>query len=193
MNTTFQTPMNRFRIIALAVGLGAAVALTGCSSDGAETSDDKGSQTTNEQEQGSKAEEEAPAAEEPADEEPADDAPAAGGSDLVITVGGEPLEVADPYIACEEMDGTLMIAIGSTTGADGIGATLTTGDNPTVKTVALGSLDGTAMAWAEGAPGEANATKDGSVYTISGSMSVVDMNNPTSMDETDFEMVIPCP
>src|SRR5690606_38979025 len=103
------------------------------------------------------------------------------------------LEIADPTVVCQEVSGTMTIAIGSTTGADGIGATLTTGDDPVVKTVALGSVDGTAMAWAEGARGEVNATKDGSTYTISGSMTAVDITDPTNMTDTPFEMTIPCP
>ncbi|GGF31838.1 hypothetical protein GCM10010922_03690 [Microbacterium sorbitolivorans] len=184
MNTMFRTT-NRIRIAALAVGLGAVIALTGCSSDGSEGTDETTSQTAEQQTTETETETEA--------EETDDDATSAGSSEVSITIDGEALEIADPTVVCQEVDGTMTIAVGSASGADGIGATLTTGDSPTVKTVALGSLDGTAMAWAEGAPGEANATVDGSTYTISGSMAAVDMSNPTAMNETPFEMVIACP
>jgi len=183
MNTMIRTTKNRFRIAVLAMGLGAVAALAGCSSDtAAEPEEPASSQQAEEQ----AAESEAPAEEEPATE-------ASSGSELSITIDGEPFEVSDPTVVCEEIGGVLTIAVGSMSGADGIGATLTTGDAPTVKTVALGSLDGSAMAWAEGAPGEASATKDGSTYTITGSMSAVDINDPTNLEETPFEMVIPCP
>lgn len=199
MNTMFRMP-NRIRIAALAVGLGAVIALAGCSSDGSDGADDTTSQTaeqtmTETDTTETEADTTETEAEEPAEEteESGDDNTAVGSSEVSITIDGEALEIADPTVVCQEVDGTMTIAVGSASGADGIGATLTTGDSPTVKTVALGSLDGTAMAWAEGAPGEANATVDGSTYTISGSMSAVDMNNPTAMTETPFEMVIACP
>jgi lipoprotein LpqH len=193
MNTLFRTT-NRIRIAAFAVGLGAVVALTGCSSDAGDAPEEAASQPAAEQ---PAAESEAPVDDAPAegsdDEDAGEDTATGTGSEVSITIDGEALEIADPTVVCQEIDGTMPIAVGSTTGTDGIGATLTPGDAPTVKTVALGSLDGTAMAWAEGAPGEANATKDGSTYTISGSMAAVDMSDPTNMDETPFEMVIVCP
>lgn len=180
MSTLFRTTTSRVRLTALAVGLGAIAALAGCSSDAPE------------EPQGAVASQ--PADEQaPATEEAADNAAPAEGADLAITLDGEALEIADPTVVCQEVSGTMTIAIGSMTGADGIGATLTTGDDPVVKTVALGSVDGTAMAWAEGAPGEVNATKDGSTYTISGSMTAVDITDPTNMTDTPFEMTIPCP
>ena len=198
MNTMFRTTTNRIRIAALAVGLGAVVALTGCSSDGSDTADETTTSQTAEQQttESDSTETDTTESEAPADEtetETDSDNTAVGSSEVSITIDGEALEIADPTVVCQEVDGTMTIAVGSAAGADGIGATLTTGDAPTVKTVALGSLDGTAMAWAEGAPGEANATVDGSTYTISGSMAAVDMSNPTAMEETPFEMVIACP
>lgn len=203
MNTMFRTTTNRIRIAALAVGLGAVVALTGCSSDGSDTADETTTSQTAEQQttesdstetDTTETETDTTESEAPADETETDsDNTTVGSSEVSITIDGEALEIADPTVVCQEVDGTMTIAVGSAAGADGIGATLTTGDSPTVKTVALGSLDGTAMAWAEGAPGEANATVDGSTYTISGSMAAVDMSNPTAMEETPFEMVIACP
>lgn len=196
MNTMFRTTTNRIRIAALAVGLGAVVALTGCSSDGSDTADETTTSQTAEQQttESDSTETDTTESEAPADETETDsDNTTVGSSEVSITIDGEALEIADPTVVCQEVDGTMTIAVGSAAGADGIGATLTTGDSPTVKTVALGSLDGTAMAWAEGAPGEANATVDGSTYTISGSMAAVDMSNPTAMEETPFEMVIACP
>lgn len=185
------TGSTRARLLtaALALGFGASLLLTGCGASGA----DEDAATT---------EESAPAAEEQQDdqaaetetEESEEEAAAPGGdSSAEVTIDGEPVDIADPTVVCQEVDGNLTIAVGSTTGTDGIGAVLEDGDSPTVTSVALGSVDGTAMGWADGAPGEVSATKDGSVYTISGSMMAVDASDPTSTDETPFEMVITCP
>ena len=103
------------------------------------------------------------------------------------------IAIDDATTVCQVANGTVTIAVGAATGANGIGALLTEGDSPTVKSIALGSVDGTAMGWAEGAPGEANATKDGKTYTISGSMMAVDASNPTAAEEQDFEMSVTCP
>lgn len=182
----------RLRSAALAIGIGTCLVLTGC---GASDDDDAASQTS---ESSSADEQPDTSAGEQDEESPADEAETAdqgegGGSSAEITIDGEAVDIADPTVVCQEVDGTLTIAVGSTTGTDGIGAVLEGGDSPTVTSVALGSVDGTAMGWAEGAPGDVSATKDGSTYTIGGSMMAVDASDPTGAEETPFEMQITCP
>ena len=117
----------------------------------------------------------------------------AGTAETSVTVDGKAVDIADPTTVCHEADGMLTIAVGAAGGTEGIGAVLSGGDAPQVTSVALGSVDGTVMGWAEGAPGEASATKQGSTYTITGSMMAVDAANPAAPAEKPFEMRITCP
>lgn len=117
----------------------------------------------------------------------------AGSSATTVSVDGSVIELSDATTVCHEEGGTVTLAVGAMGGTDAIGAVLTGGDSPKVTSVALGSVDGTSMGWAEGAPGEAKATKDGNTYTISGSMMAVDAANPTTPAEKPFEMQIVCP
>lgn len=167
---------SRLRLAALVLGAGVCLTLAGCGSSGDTAAEDQdGGATASEETESDAAAEEAAAE----DDTTADDA-SAGASEVSVTIDGSPVDIADPTVVCQEMDGDLTIAVGSATGADGIGAVLSGGDSPTVTSVALGSVDGTAMGWAEGAPGEAEATKDGSTYEITGSMMAVDAENPAS-------------
>lgn len=182
---------SRLRLAALALGVGACLTLAGCGSsgdDGADSEGQDGGSTTAES-----TESDAPAEDETTEAAAGDEDSSVGASDVSVTIDGSPVDIADPTVVCQEADGDVTIAVGSAAGADGIGAVLTGGDSPTVTSVALGSVDGTAMGWAEGAPGEASATKDGSTYEIAGSMMAVDPENPASPEEKPFEMSVTCP
>lgn len=122
------------------------------------------------------------------------EAPVASGSgDVSVIVDGKAVEVTDKVVLCQEAAGNMNIVVGSAAGSDAIGAVLTTGDNPEVKSIGLGSVNGTAMGWAEGAPGNAKAAKKGKTYDISGSLMAVDMANPTAPAEKSFELKVTCP
>jgi len=172
----------KLRLAVLALGIGLSAGLVGCSGP-AETDTDisSSSSTTSEA-----------ATDESTETAEAGDA-AVGEGDVSVTVDGQAIEIDDATTVCQTADGTVTIAVGAATGTNGIGALLSDGDSPTVKSVALGSVDGTAMGWAEGAPGEASVTKDGNTYTISGSMMAVDASDPTAAGEQDFEMSVTCP
>lgn len=190
MIATSRTVSSKIRASALALGIGVVLALSGCgaSDDDAEGGQQPAPSAAAESEES--AADEAASAEE---EAPAEDSGAevtAGESAAEVTIDGSPVDIADPTVVCQEADGTMIIAVGSASGTDGIGAVL---EGETVKSVALGSVDGSAMGWAEGAPGAVTASVDGATYTISGAMMAVDAADPAAADETPFEMQITCP
>lgn len=111
-------------------------------------------------------------------------------SSPVVEVDGKPVEIKDKQVVCQEAGGNMNIAIGGAEG--GVGAVLTSGDSPKVKSVGLGTHNGTAMGWAEGAPGSAKVKKEGNAYEISGKMTAVDMQNPTAPSEKPFRIVVTC-
>ncbi|MDH6243528.1 lipoprotein LpqH [Mycobacterium sp. OTB74] len=117
---------------------------------------------------------------------------AAGSGTAKVTVDGQPQDVAGS-IGCTTSGGNVVIGIGNASG--GLGATLTDADPPVVKAVGLGNVGGTALAYAEGVPGnEATATRDGKTYKITGTISAVDMSNPTAGPaKKSFEMEVTCP
>lgn len=101
-------------------------------------------------------------------------------------------------VACTTAAGNVSIAIGgATAGASGaptgIGAVLTDANPPVVKSVALGNVNGVTLG-VGGTSGNANATKDGSSYKISGTASGADMSNPMAGPVSkSFEIDVTCP
>ncbi|QKT07960.1 lipoprotein LpqH [Gordonia sp. X0973] len=119
------------------------------------------------------------------------------GGEASVTLDGKPMDLGSKTVACTETNGKTVIAIGDTTaagGTAGVGATLSGGDNPQVETVGLGATNGQALGWARGVPGgDANVTKDGKKYTISGTVTGIDTANPMSPSKKSFEIKVTCP
>lgn len=94
-------------------------------------------------------------------------------------------------VACTQAGGHINIAIGGS--ATGIGAVLTDANPPGVTSVALGNVDGTTLAYAANSgQGDAEATKDGDRYKITGTATGVDMKNPMEMVKKPFEIDVTC-
>jgi ipoprotein LpqH len=112
--------------------------------------------------------------------------------DVTVTLDGQPQTVKG-NVSCVTQGGNVAIAIGDAT--TGIGATLTSGDSPEVKTVAMGSSNGVALGYTQGVPGagEAKATKDGSKYDITGKVTGIDTKNPLTPVTKPFEIKVTCP
>jgi ipoprotein LpqH len=112
--------------------------------------------------------------------------------DVSVTLDGQPQTVKG-NVSCVTQGGNVVIAIGDATA--GIGATLTSGDSPEVKTVGMGSANGVALAYTAGIPGggEAKATKDGSKYDITGKVTGIDAKNPLTPVTKPFEIKVTCP
>ncbi len=108
-----------------------------------------------------------------------------------VTIDGADQEVKGTVV-CSEMGGNMNIAIGDAT--TGIGAVVTSGDEPTVVSVGLGNVNGVTLGYASGAgQGEAKVEKDGSTYKISGTATGVDMANPMQPVNKPFEIEVSCP
>ena len=122
---------------------------------------------------------------------------ATGESNTKVVVDGKDQTVKGS-VACTTAAGNVSIAIGgATAGASGaptgIGAVLTDANPPVVKSVALGNVNGVTLG-VGGTSGNANATKDGSSYKISGTASGADMSNPIAGPVSkSFEIDVTCP
>jgi len=108
-----------------------------------------------------------------------------------VTIDGADKEVKGT-IACTDMAGKTSISIGDVSG--GLGAVLTSGDEPSVVSVALGNVDGVTLGYAQGSgQGDAKVEKDDKTYKISGNATGVDMANPMQPVTKPFEIEVTCP
>ena len=108
-----------------------------------------------------------------------------------VSVDGQNQTVSGTVV-CSAMGGNVNIAIGE--GTTGIAAVVSSGDSPTVQSVALGNVNGVTLGYQSGTgQGEAKAEKDGNVYKISGSATGVDMANPMQLVNKPFEIKVICP
>ena len=108
-----------------------------------------------------------------------------------VTIDGADQEVQGTVV-CSDMGGNTNIAIGDAT--TGIGAVVSTGDEPTVVSVGLGNVNGVTLGYQSGAgQGEAKAEKDGKTDKISGTATGVDMANPMQPVNKPFEIEVTCP
>lgn len=163
------------RGILVAVG-GAAmviVGLSGCSSE-------------------DKAESPVPAPRASADTQTADNgAPAGASSENKVAIDGQDQKITGTVV-CSKANGNMNIAIGDAT--TGIVAVVGEGDSPAVQSVALGNVNGVVLGFQSGAgQGEANATKDGDTYNITGTATGIDAANPMQPMTKPFEIAVNCP
>ncbi len=157
--------MNRSLILASAVAL-ASFGLVGCGGGSDKASDTATTTAT------------------------AADTASANSSKTVVKVDGKDLTGKDVNnVGCTQQGETIMIGSGGASG--GVGATLKTGNPPTVQTVGL-TVDGKALAVAPGV-GEATVKVDGKTYTITGTAQGGDITNPMAgLVKKPFEIVVTC-
>ena len=107
-----------------------------------------------------------------------------------VTIDGQVGDIKGEVV-CAANGGNFTIAIGGA--ATGI-AVIMAEDASDVTSVALGNVNGVALAFQEGVLGAAaSATKQGSNYRISGTASGVDMTNPLEPITKPFEIDVTCP
>lgn len=83
------------------------------------------------------------------------------------------------------------VAIGAQ--SSGMGAVLSDADPPAVKSVGLGHVNGVTLGYtASTGQGNAQATKNGNRYKITGTATGVDMANPTQPVNKPFEIDVSC-
>ena len=92
---------------------------------------------------------------------------------------------------CTKTPGNISIAVGGAT--TGMSVVLTDANPPEVKTVALGSVNGVNLGYAQGSgQGNASVKKDGNNYKVTGTATGVDMANPTQPVNKSFEIDATC-
>jgi lipoprotein LpqH len=95
-------------------------------------------------------------------------------------------------VACVTSNGTVKIAIGGA--ATGVGAMVSDANPPQVQSVVLGNVNGVSLGWAPAGKGNAQATKDGSTYKITGTATGANMSNPMAGPVSKpFEIEVTCP
>ena len=108
-----------------------------------------------------------------------------------VTIDGKD-QAIEGNVVCTDAGGNTNIAIGNPTG--GLGAVVTTGDSPSVVSVALGNVNGVTLGYASAAgQGEAKVEKDDKTYKISGNATGIDMANPMQPVTKPFEIEVSCP
>jgi lipoprotein LpqH len=109
-----------------------------------------------------------------------------------LTVDGQE-QTLQGSVTCNSTGGNLQI--GFTQNAGGVGAIVSEGDEPVVRSVGLGNINGVTLAFQEGTgQGNAEVEKDDKTYTIKGNATGADMANPMAGIVTKpFEFVVTCP
>ncbi|KGI70210.1 lipoprotein LpqH [Mycolicibacterium rufum] len=116
---------------------------------------------------------------------------AAAEGKTTVTIDGKDQEIQG-NVVCSDMGGNTNIAIGNA--STGIGAVVSSGDNPSVVSVGLGNVNGITLGYQSGAgQGEAKVEKDDKTYKISGTATGVDMANPMQPVNKPFEIEVSCP
>jgi ipoprotein LpqH len=108
-----------------------------------------------------------------------------------VTIDGADQEVTGTVV-CSDMGGNTNIAIGDAT--TGIGAVITTGDEPSLVSVGLGNVNGVTLGYQNGTgSNDGKVEKDDKTYKISGTATGVDMANPMQPVNKPFEIEVTCP
>jgi ipoprotein LpqH len=116
-----------------------------------------------------------------------------------VVVEGQEQDVPE-QVVCTNAEDTVNIAIGDPRSPTGIGVVLTNGEPPEVESVGLGLVDGVSLAYGKdiGVPtgvnqSNAEATKDGNTYKITGVAMGFDTANPIEPVYKGFEFEVTCP
>jgi lipoprotein LpqH len=116
---------------------------------------------------------------------------AAGASNAKVTIDGQDQNIHGT-VTCNTVNGKINIAIENQ--ATGIGAVLSDDKPPQVESVGLGNVNGTALGYTAGtSQGNAQATRDGSKYKISGSATGINISDPMHPVTKPFEIDVTCP
>ncbi|MCV7159117.1 lipoprotein LpqH [Mycolicibacterium brisbanense] len=115
--------------------------------------------------------------------------PPAGGNTARITINGQQSSTAFP-IDCTQR--AWLWIIDSLQKEPGFTAMVETGTGVTPKAVRLRSVDGFTGSWAEGRAGTAEASIDGSTFTITGTASGANDDRPTRPADVQYRLEARC-
>ena len=121
----------------------------------------------------------------------------AGASQAKVLIDGQDQNIQGP-VACTTTGDTVNIAIGDAT--RGIGAVLSTTEPPMVESVGLGLQNGVTFGYSQSQgvlqgvnQSNAEATKDGNTYKITGTAMGIDQADPLNTLYQRFEIDVTCP
>lgn len=166
-----------------------AIGLAGCGGDsGSESSSSASSSASSSSESASES--------ASSSSESASSSAAAAPGDTVVTIDGQPQDIQGD-VSCNVVNGDMSITIGDAS-SGGLSVILTQADPPVVKSVGLGTFDGSALGYTEGTGmGSAEATVDGSTYHVTGEAfsAQIDFSDPLNADvgTKPFEITATCP
>jgi lipoprotein LpqH len=114
-----------------------------------------------------------------------------GAGQAKVTIDGQD-QNASGQVVCTSAAGTLNIAIGQA--GSGYTVVMTDSNTPDVHSVALGNAKGVALAYQQGmGQGNAEATKTGNAYKITGNVTGMDTTQGMQMVTKPFEIDVTCP
>jgi ipoprotein LpqH len=118
--------------------------------------------------------------------------PGSAASTAKVSIGGQDQNV-NGTVSCVTSNGNVNIGIGGA--VTGVGAVLSDASPPAVHSVGLGNVNGVTLGYSDAAPsqGDAQASKDGNSYKITGTATGVDMSNPMQPVNKPFEIDVTCP
>lgn len=116
---------------------------------------------------------------------------AAAEGKTTVTIDGQDQSVQGTVV-CSSVGDDTNIAVGDA--STGIGAVVSSGDEPIVQSVGLGNVNGVTLSYQSGTgQGDAKVEKDGNTYKITGTATGVDMANPLQPVNKPFEIEVTCP
>lgn len=109
-----------------------------------------------------------------------------------VVVDGQNQNVTG-QVSCTPAGDNINIGIGDPT--NGVGAVITNANPPAVQAVGLGSVSGVTLGYSAAAPNQGNAqtTKNGNSYRITGTATGVNMSSPDQPVTKSFELEVTCP
>lgn len=111
-----------------------------------------------------------------------------------VVVDGQDQNVNGP-VTCQKAGGQLQIGIGQPGSPNTVAVQATDADPPAIHQIALGKVNGVALAYQQGSPGaSAQATKNGNSYKFTGTATGMDPSNPMAgLVSKPFEVDVTCP
>lgn len=184
--------MNRKHLISLVAAASLLATLTAC---GGGDADEPATDSNQDSSDTGSNESEDTTSEDSAAEE---DGASSGSGDFSLTVDGQSVEFGDANVACADSEMGFAISVASpdldAASGQALGVVLSSADDATVESLGLVDADGNTVGYAAGTgQGSAEATVDGSTYTITGEGLSTNLEDPTNIATVPFEFTVTCP
>lgn len=115
------------------------------------------------------------------------------GGSYTASVDGSPYVIDDAVVACVKAEALTTLTVASPSNVGGKGIVVVLDDSGGVSGLTIGIEGGQRIGYIEGSPvGSAEATIDGSTYTITGSAPYVDTSTPAASGLKSYDITITC-